>query len=64
MLKGDIDIHASIYSQKDGLVIEKYKDYPGASNMILLDGIICKELRVTAKYAWNGQNYYVTNGYS
>jgi len=62
--RGDIDIHASIYSQRDGLVIEKYKDYPGASNMNLLGGVIGKELRATAKYAWNGTNYYVTNGYS
>ncbi len=62
--RGDIDIQASIYSQKDGLVIEKYKDYPGASNMNLLGGIIGKKLRATAKYAWNGSEYYVTNGYS
>ena len=34
--RGDIDIQASIYSQKDGLVIEKYKNYPVASNMNLL----------------------------
>jgi hypothetical protein len=62
--RGDIDIHASIYSQNDGLVIEKYKDYPGAHNMNLVGGIIGKELRATAKYAWDGNKYIVTNGYS
>ena len=62
--RGDIDIHASIYSQKDGLVIEKYKKYPGGSNMNLLGGIIGKELRATAKYKWDGSKYVVTNGYS
>lgn len=62
--RGDIDIHASIYSQRDGLVIEKYKNYPGASNMNLLGGVIGKELRATAKYKWDGSKYVVTNGYS
>ena len=55
---------ASIYSKKEGLVIEKYKDYPGAGNMNLLGGIIGKKLRATADYAWNGSEFYVTNGYS
>jgi hypothetical protein len=62
--RGDIDIHASIYSQNDGLVIEKYKDYPGGHNMNLLGGVIGKELRATAKYKWDGTKYIVTNGYS
>lgn len=62
--RGDIDIQASIYSQKDGLVIEKYKDYPTGHNMNLLGGVIGKELRATAKYKWDGSKYIVTNGYS
>lgn len=62
--RGDIDIQASIYSQNDGLVIENYQNYPGASNMNLLGGIIGKKLRATATYGWNGQDYYVTHGYS
>ena len=62
--RGDIDIQASIYSQNDGLVIEDYSSYPGASNMNLLGGIIGKKLRATATYGWNGSNYYVTHGYS
>lgn len=62
--RGDIDIQASIYSQEDGLVIEKYKDYPGAHNMNLHGVVIGKELRATAKYKWDGSIYIVTNGYS
>jgi hypothetical protein len=64
--RGDIDIQASIYSQKDGLVIEKYKDYPGGHNMNLHGGVIGKELRATAKYKWDKKQnkYIVTNGYS
>ena len=62
--RGDIDIQASIYSQEDGLVIEKYKDYPAAHNMNLLGGVIGKELRATAEYKWDGTKYIVTNGYS
>ena len=46
------------------MVIEKYKYYPGASNMNLLGGIICKDVKPTAEYGWNGSNYYVTHGYS
>ncbi len=62
--RGDIHIQASIYSQKDGLVIEKYKDYPGANNMYLYGGIIGKDVKATAKYKWDGEKYIVTNGYS
>ncbi len=62
--RGDIDIQASIYSQRDGFVIENYQNYPGAHNMNLLGGIIGKKLRATAKYGWNGHEYYVTHGYS
>ncbi|GBD86728.1 hypothetical protein BMS3Abin03_00652 [bacterium BMS3Abin03] len=62
--RGDIDIQASIYSQRDGLVIENYSNYPGAHNMNLLGGIIGKKLRATARYGWNGHDYYVTHGYS
>ena len=62
--RGDIDIMASIYSQNDGLVIENYKNYPGAHNMNLLGGIIAERVRATATYGWNGHDYYVTHGYS
>ncbi|MCZ6702264.1 MAG: hypothetical protein O6940_04400 [Ignavibacteria bacterium] len=62
--RGDIDIQASIYSQKDGLVIEKHKDYPVASYMNLLGGIIGKDVKATAKYKWDGKNYIGSNGYS
>lgn len=62
--RGDIDIQASIYSQNDGFVIENYKNYPGASNMNILGGVISKRLEATATYGWNGHDYYVTHGYS
>jgi len=62
--RGDIDIQASIYSQKDGFVIEKYKDYPVASNMNLHDGIIGKDVKATAKYKWDGKYYIGSNGSS
>jgi hypothetical protein len=53
-----------MYSQENGLVIEKYKDYPGANNMYLLGGIIGKDVKATAEYGWNGEEHYVTHGYS
>ncbi|NWF49165.1 MAG: hypothetical protein HXY49_01340 [Ignavibacteriaceae bacterium] len=62
--RGDIDIHASIYSQKDGLVIEKYDQYPGAYKMNLVGGIIGEKVRPTAKYKVIGGIPYPTNGYS
>ena len=62
--RGDIDIQASIYSQNDGLVIERYHDYPTGHNMNLVGGIIGEELRPTATYAWDGTKYIVTHGYS
>ncbi|MCW9097233.1 MAG: DUF4900 domain-containing protein [Ignavibacteriaceae bacterium] len=62
--RGDIDIHASIYSQNDGLVIEDYKKYPTGYNMNLVGGIIGEESRPTAEYKWDGTKYIVTHGYS
>ena len=62
--RGDIDIQGSIYSQNDGLVIERYYDYPTGHNMNLVGGIIGAELRPTATYAWDGTKYIVTHGYS
>ncbi len=43
--RGDINIHASIFSQKDGLVIERYNDYTSAHNMNLVGGIIGQKLQ-------------------
>ena len=62
--RGNIDINASIYSQKDGLVIEKYADYPAAYNMNLLGGIIGQKVQPTAKYKLIGGKYVPVNGYS
>ena len=61
---GDLDIQASIYSQRDGLIIENYQHYPDARNMNLLGGIIGEKVRATALYKWDGKKYVVTHGYS
>jgi hypothetical protein len=61
---GDLDLHASIYSQKDGLIIEDYAKYPTAYNMNIIGGVIGEKVRATAKYVWNGSAYVPTNGYS
>ena len=61
---GDLDLHASIYSQQDGLVIERYADYPSARNMNLIGGVIGQRVLPTAKYVWVGNNLVPTNGYS
>ena len=62
--RGDINIHASIFSQKDGLIIEKYADYPTAYKMNLLGGVIGHRVRPTAKYQLINGKYVPVNGYS
>lgn len=52
--RGDITIHSSIFSQKDGLVIEKYNDYPAAYKMNLVGGIIGQNIQATATYDGSG----------
>jgi hypothetical protein len=64
LTRGDITIHSSIYSQKDGLVIENYANYPVAYKMILLGGIIGQKVQPTAKYKLISGKYVPTNGYS
>ena len=61
---GDLDLHASIYSQKDGLIIERYSDYPSAHNMNIIGGVIGKKVRATADYVWDGSKYVPVRGYS
>jgi hypothetical protein len=61
---GDLDLHASIYSQKDGLIIEKYGDYPTAHNLNIVGGVIGEKVRATATYIWNGSAYVPVHGYS
>lgn len=62
--RGDINICSSIFSQKDGLVIEKYADYPTAYKMNLLGGIIGQKVQPTAKYKLINGKYVPINGYS
>ncbi len=59
--RGDITIHSSIFSQKDGLVIQDYASYPAAYRMNLVGGIIGQNVQATAKYNSSG---VPTNGYS
>lgn len=59
--RGDITIHSSIFSQKDGLVIQDYASYPAAYKMNLVGGIIGQNIQATAKYNASGNP---TNGYS
>lgn len=46
--RGDITIHSSIFSQKDGLVIEDYNGYTAAHKMNLVGGIIGQNVQATA----------------
>ncbi|MCU0332086.1 MAG: hypothetical protein MUE91_02060 [Ignavibacteriaceae bacterium] len=62
--RGDINIYSSIFSQKDGLVIERYADYPTAYKMNLLGGIIGQKIQPTAKYKLINGKYVPINGYS
>lgn len=61
---GDFDLHASIYSQKDGLVIENYSQYPTAHNLNIVGGVIGEKVRATADYIWDGTKYVPVHGYS
>jgi hypothetical protein len=53
-----------MYSARDGIMIERYKDYPGPRIMNLLGGIIGKQVLPTAEYVWDGKKYVVSHGYS
>lgn len=52
--RGDINIHSSIFSQKDGLVIERYNDYSTAHKMNLVGGVIGQKIQATATYDGSG----------
>ena len=62
--RGNININSSIFSQKDGLVIERYADYPTAYQMKLLGGIMGQKVQPTAKYKLINGKYVPINGYS
>jgi len=62
--RGDININSSIFSQKDGLVIERYAEYPTAYKMNLLGGIIGQKVQPTAKYQLINGKWVPVNGYS
>src|SRR5690606_11136615 len=62
--RGDINIQGSIFSQKDGLVIEKYDQYSTAHKMNLVGGVIGQKIQPTAKYQLNNGKYVPIKGYS
>lgn len=49
--RGDIDIHATMFSQKRGLEIENYSSYSTIHNMRILGGIIGEDVYPTASYS-------------
>jgi hypothetical protein len=49
--RGDIDIHASMFSQNSGLVVENYSSYSSIHNMRILGGIIGTDAYATADYS-------------
>lgn len=59
--RGNININAAIFSQKDGLVIDNYSHYPTAYKMNLVGGIIGETLQATADYDGSGNPIH---GYS
>ncbi len=62
--RGNINIHGSIFSQKDGLVIDNYSSYTKAYNMNLVGGVIGQKVQPTAVYKLINGKYVPVNGYS
>lgn len=64
--RGDFKIHASIFSQSKGLVIENYKGYPSAYKMNIVGGVIGNNVEATATYVWDPikKQYVPKYGYS
>ena len=64
--RGDINIHASIFSQDGGMKIESYGSYSGVNNMNIVGGIIGNYVEPTANYVWNStlKKYVPVKGYS
>lgn len=64
--RGDLNIHASIFSQDGGMKIENYGSYTGVHNMNIVGGIIGNYVEPTADYVWNNtlKKYVPIRGYS
>lgn len=62
--RGDINIHGSIFSQKDGLVIDSYSSYTKAYKMNFVGGMIGHKVQPTAKYKLVAGKWVPVNGYS
>lgn len=62
--RGDINIHASIFSQKDGLVIDSYSSYSKAYIMNLVGGVIGQKVQPTATYVLKSGKWVPQYGYS
>ncbi len=62
--RGDINIHGSIFSQKDGLVIDNYSSYSTAYKMNLVGGVIGQRVQATATYQLINGHYVPVHGYS
>lgn len=49
--RGNFDIHASIYAQRNGLVVDSISSYTTISNMNIFGGLIAQKTQPTAQYS-------------
>lgn len=68
-VRGDVDIHASIYSQNRGLIVEtsdiyNFPEYNQAYKMNIIGGVIGKKVEATAKYQLIAGKWVPIRGYS
>lgn len=67
--RGDVDIHASMYSQNRGLIVETsnvntFPEFTQAYKMNILGGVIGKQVEATADYELIGGVWTPVRGYS
>jgi len=67
--RGDVDIHASMYSQNRGLIVETsdvntFPEFTQAYKMNILGGVIGKKVEATADYQLIGGVWVPVRGYS
>lgn len=67
--RGDVDIHASIYSQNAGLIVETsnvntFPEFTQVNNMNIIGGVIGKKVEATADYELIGGVWVPVRGYS